>query len=144
MKLYAFISTAVMYANYGHACMYAVLACTKQQHAQRVCKCTFMYTKKMQTNFQFFKAWWICTIHPLWLFYQQCNAWCIQKKKQFFAKGLILIPIKRRNSFLIWFRCCEPWPSHMQQKYLDFCLLPSFHQYFQHSIWIMSILLVWC
>ena len=66
------------------------------------------------------------------------------KKKQFFAKGLIVIPIKRPNSFLIWFRSCEPWLSHMQQKYLGFCLLPSFHQYFQHSIWIMSILLVWC
>ena len=35
-----------MYTNYGHAFMYAVLASTKQQHAQRVCKCTFMYTKK--------------------------------------------------------------------------------------------------
>ena len=35
--MYAFISTAVMYTNYGHACMYAVLASTKH---------TFMYTKK--------------------------------------------------------------------------------------------------
>ena len=88
------LRTCIHVCSFG---VYKTAACTT---------CMQMYfhvhKKKMQTNFQFFKAWWICTIHPLWLFHQQCNAWCIKKKKQFFAKGLIVIPVKRKNTWVVW------------------------------------------
>ena len=124
-----------------HVCsfgMYKTAACT-------TCMQMYFHVHKKNANkFSIFQGL-VNLHHPSALIVLSAMQCVVHsKKKQFFAKGLIVIPIKRRNSFLIWFRCCEPWPSHMQQKYLDFCLLPSFHQYFQHSIWIMSILLVWC
>ena len=54
-KLCAFINTAVVYTDCARVYMYAILSCAKYQIPRRVRKHTFIYTKSLPANFQFFK-----------------------------------------------------------------------------------------